>query len=426
LENDFVTRLGVDELEVRAAKLARLAVVYADELRMKIVTEAYTREVSPKLFHEEFGGGSVPRVAQHFERLVESDWLSLARTETGGTRRGAVEHFYRASELVVFEEEMWAALPASMRAAFSWITFEQLTERVSAAIVTGTFGARSDRHLSWTPVLLDEVGWKRFIAAADVAFRTVLEEQDRANRRLAELGGQSHLATIAIAVFESPAWLPQRSEWRSRPYASTKMNDARPAVNRASFFPMLAKVCANPLDLQIVDELNRRELSPKRLHALMDGLTLPSSDRRLQKLAKQGWATEVRRETGGKRRGAVEHFYRATSPALIDNESWAEIPDTIKDSITARTFERLREKVKEAVDVGTFDARTDRHLTWSLLRLDQIGWKEVIRVVDALHGTLFDEEKSAKQRIEESAEKPISATIGLAAFESPKDSTKVP
>lgn len=417
---------GANDLEAQAAKLARLAVVYADELRMKIVTEAYMREMSPKLFQEEFGGGSVPRVAQHFERLAESDWLSLARTETGGARRGAVEHFYRATELVVFEDETWATLPASMRAAFSWITFEQLTERVSAAIVAETFNARSDRHLSWTPVLLDQLGWDALVAAADVAFRTVLEEQDRANRRLAELGGESDLATVAVAVFESPMWLRHQNDWRNRPYASTKATGTSAAINRTSFFPMLARVCANPLDLQIVDELNRRELSPKRLHALMDDLTLPGSDRRLQKLARQGWATEVRRETGGRRRGAIEHFYKAVGPALIENESWAEIPDAIKVTITSRTFEQLREKVKEAVDVGTFDGRTDRHLTWSLLRLDQIGWEMVIRVVDSFFEALFDEEKSAKQRIRESGEKPILATIGLAAFESPADSTKAP
>ncbi len=383
------------------------------------------REISPKLFHEEFGGGSVPRVAQHFDKLAEADWLTLVRTETGGARRGAVEHFYSASELVIFEDETWAALPASMRASFSWITFEQLTERVSAAIVAGTFDACSDRHLSWTPVLLDQVGWERLIAAADAVFRTVLEEQARASRRLAR-GGRSDVATVALAVFESPMWLQHENDWRSRPYASGQEIEAAATIDRTSFFPMLARVCANPLDLQIVGELNRRELSPKGLHALMDDLTLPGSDRRLRKLARQGWATEVRRETGGARRGAVEHFYRAVGPALIDSESWADIPDAIKVTITSRTFEQLREKVKEAVDVGTFDARTDRHLTWSLLRLDRIGWEMVVDVVDTFFEALFDEEKSAKQRIRESGEKAILTTIGLAAFKSPKDSVKVP
>jgi len=114
------------------------------------------------------------------------------------------------------------------------------------------------------------------------------------------------------------------------------------------------------------------------------------------------------------------------SHLIIDNESWAEIPGAIKVTITSRTFEQLREKVKEAVDVGTFDARKDRHLTWSLLRLDQVGWKAVVRVVDGFFEGLFDEEINAKQRLADSGEKPILSTIGLAAFESPEDSVKVP
>jgi len=358
--------------------------------------------------------------------LDQADWLRLERTETGGARRGAVEHFYRATDLVIFEQETWAVLPPSIRAGFSWTTFEQLTERVSAAIIAGTFDARHDRHLSWTPVLLDQYGWERLIEAADVVFRSVLEEHDLAKRRLAEKDGVSALVTVGIAAFESPMWLRHHSDWLNPAYATSPAFASTAVIDRKSFFPKLSKVCSNPVDLRILDELNRREVSAKLLHASMTDLTLPGSDRRLRKLTTQGWATEVRRESGGRRRGATEHFYRAVGPALIDNESWAEIPDAIRVTITSRTFEQLREKVKEALAVGTFDARTDRHLTWSPLRLDQIGWERVVGTVDAFFAALFEEEKGAKERIANSGEKPILATIGLTAFESPHKSVKIP
>jgi hypothetical protein len=69
--------------------LRRLAVVFvAVPIRLKIVTELYQREMSPKQFYEEFGGGSVSRLAQHFERLVETGWLRQMWTEgPGGKRR---------------------------------------------------------------------------------------------------------------------------------------------------------------------------------------------------------------------------------------------------------------------------------------------------------------------------------------------------
>ncbi len=413
----------VGDLEAQAATLARLGMVYADELRMKIVTEAYIREISPKAFQGEFGGGSVPRVAKHFDRLAHAEWLSLARTESGGARRGAVEHFYRANELVIFEEETWATLPTSVRAAFTWTTFEQLTERVTAAILTGTFDARPDRHLSCTPIVLDRLGWKRVLAAADVVFRSVLEEQDRASERFAASGGQADLTTVALAVFESPVWTAGRSLLLNGPYTSAGLFGPG-GIERGSFFPTFAKLCANPVDLRIVDELNRRELSPKLLHALMGDLTLPGSDRRLRKIARHGWSAEVRQATGGRRRGATEHFYRAVGPALAENKSWAGLPEELKAPIAVGTFERLRERVKEAVEAGTLDARVDRHLTWSLLRLDRIGWEKAVGVVEGFFAALGDEEREATQRIRVSGEKPILTTVGLAAFESSRDSVK--
>jgi len=411
------------EVNEQATSLARLAVVYKDELRMKIVTEAYMREISPKLFYDEFGGGSVSRVARHFERLAESDWLQLERTETGGRRRGGVEHFYRATELVVFDLDNWSALPSSMRAAFSWTTFEQLTERVCAAVTAGTFDARADRHLSWTPLLLDRLGWERVIADLGSLYKNVLELQERAKLRIAETGEQPSLATVAIAGFESPLWLQSRDDWRHRAYAAA---DSTRGIDGPFFFPRLAKVLADPLDLQIVDELNTREMSPKLFHSEWEGATVAGFSRRLVKLKNDGWAKLVREETGGKRRGATEHFYRASGPAFVDSDSWTAVPASLRSTITWRTFEQLRERVKEALDVGTFDARTDRHLTWYLLLLDQAGWEEAVGAVDALFETLPDEEKSAKQRIAESGEQPIAATVGLAAFESPKDAIKAP
>lgn len=63
--------------------IVRLSKVFADPLRMKILAECNMREMSPKLFYEEFGGGSLPRVARAFDVLVEYDWLYLTKTKSG-------------------------------------------------------------------------------------------------------------------------------------------------------------------------------------------------------------------------------------------------------------------------------------------------------------------------------------------------------
>lgn len=402
--------------------------VYEYPLRMKIVTELYMREMSPKQFFEEFGGGSVSRVCRHFERLVEYGWLKLEGTATGGKRRGAVEHFYRATELVVFDEETWAELPIPMRAAFSWITIEQLTERVRMAIAADTFNSQPDRrHLTWTPVLLDEIGWDRVIAAVNVLFETVLEEQKRSKLRIAESGETPALATVGLAAFESPLQTTERDDWRTQSNLAVEAIDPKEGIDTTLFFPMqLAKVLADPEALQILAQLNLREMSPKQFHDEFGGGTMSSVGRRFQKLAKTGWLRMVREESGGKRRGATEHFYRAIGPAILDRDDWSELPDPLKTTLTWKTFEQFRERAKEAIGAGTLDARTDRHLTWSLLLLDQLGWEEVIAAVDALFQSIFLEERNAESRIRKSGEKPIKTTVALAAFESPKDLTRAP
>lgn len=176
------------DVKARMAYLRRLSVVFAFELRIKIVTELYLREMSAKQFYDEFGGGSVSRVAKHFKKLAEEGWLRYIRTETGGSRRGAREHFYRATELAIFDEQTWALVPYSVRVAISWRTFEILAERVRDALKADTLDARDDSHLSWTKMLLDQLGWERVTGAIEALFESIFEEQNDAKLRIAHSG----------------------------------------------------------------------------------------------------------------------------------------------------------------------------------------------------------------------------------------------
>jgi hypothetical protein len=143
-------------------------------------------------------------------------------------------------------------------------------------------------------------------------------------------------------------------------------------------------------------------------------------------LIEYGWLYQTRTETGGQRRGAVEHFYRATSPAMFDEGAWSEVPDVMKNIFTWRTFLTLAERVKAALLAGTIDTRDDRHFTWSPFRLDLQGWKNVMAKLLALFYWLSEEQERANVRMAKSGEKPIPMTVALAAFESPKDTEKHP
>jgi hypothetical protein len=184
--------------------MLRLAKVFAEPLRIRIVAVLNTREMSPKQFHAEFGGGSLSRVCRHFDLLVEYGWLYQTKTETGGQRRGAVEHFYRATGPAIFDDEIWPGLPQSMKEMVSARIFEEFAERVRAAMENGTIDSRDSRHFSWMPLLLDQQGWDNAIAKVNALFHWFFEEQEEAYLRMAESGEEPIPMTVALAAFESP------------------------------------------------------------------------------------------------------------------------------------------------------------------------------------------------------------------------------
>jgi hypothetical protein len=397
--------------------LRRLSVVFAVELRLKIVTELYMREMSPKQFFEEFGGGSISRVTKNFERLAQEGFLRRVRcVGPGGHRRGASEHFYRTTELAIFEIEAWSLLPYSVRVAFSWTILKQLAERVRQALEAGTFDARPDRHRSCTTLQLDRQGWERVMVAVDARFRVLFEEQMDARLRILHSGEKPLTATVALFAFESP-----------RPGSEPATPELLP-LDRELLIPFplrLSKILADQLSREIVAEANLRDVSVKQLHETL-GTPPDAIRRRVRLLDKVAWLGMVSEATGGRRRGAVEKFYHATGPAMLDNDPWARLPPAVAESDSWAVFRRFSELVREAIKAGTFDGRIDRIATWSLLLLDREGWAKAIATIEELLAFALAEQGRAAERIGKSGEQPVTITLGLAAFESPKDTVKAP
>lgn len=401
----------------RAKYLRRLSVVFAVEVRLKIVTELYMREMSPKGFYEEFGGGSISRVDKNFKRLVETGWLRYVRSAPGKGGRG-VEHFYRATELAFCDADTWALLPYSIRAAFSWNAFKQIAQRLRDAMEASTFDTRPDRHLTGTQIVLDQRGWERAISAVSDEFVSQFEEQEDSRRRIAHIEEDLIRASSVLMTFQSPT----RDDEQVSPLLVE--NHREPMVP----LPLrLSKVFADAVCVQIIHEANQREISAPMFHAEFGGDTIEGIRRRFKKLAEIGWLKVVHRKTGGKRRSAVELFYKATGPAFLkDDGPWTNAPDSLKATSGWTIFERLTEQVKDAMVAGTFDAREDRVLAWSILALDQQGWMKVTASIEALLTFLLREQERAKTRLKKSSEKPILVTIALGAFESPLESVKEP
>ncbi len=404
--------IGIESRE----RLRRLSVVFAVELRLKIVAELYRREMSPTQFFEEFGGGSISRVAKNFERLAETGWLRCVRSEgPGGKRFGGVERIYRATEPAYFDVQTWALVPYSMRVASSWSLFQQIALRLRQAMEASSSNARPKYDLSCKRILLDQAGWEQVIKAVDTQFQCIFEEQVDARLRAHRSGEEMIQADVLLIAFESP-----RHGGRVGP--TLVESDREPLI---PFPERLAPVLADEVCMQIVAELNRREMSVTQFHREFGGAK-GGIYRRFRKLETSGWLKKVNEASGGRRRGATESFYRATRPAIIDGDAYANPPDALRGTRSWGTFERLSEKVKKAMLAGTFDARVDRYVTLSFLSLDERGWANVIAGIEALSTFISEEQERAKVRMEKSSEKAIAMTVGLGALESPAESVKEP
>lgn len=399
-------------------RLRRLADVFAVELRLRIVTALYKRPMSAKQFFEEFGGGSSTRVNQNFDKLNRDDWLRHVYSKgPGGARRGAVEHFYRSTELAFFDAESWALMPYSMRVACSWSLFKQIRKRLRQALEATSRNPRRKRDLSCVDLVLDQTGWEHVIEAVNARFICIFEEQEDARIRISDSGEELIPVDVLLMAFESSAG--------GRPQTDPSLVE----IEKEPLIPFperLAPVLADDVCLQIVTELNRRDMSVTQFHREFGGASIGGIRTRFKRLEKAGWLKKVNEQTGGRRRGTLEHFYRATAPAMLGDSAWEDPPDSLRATHSWRVFDGFCDKVLEAMRADSFDARLDRYVTLSFLHLDQQGWANVIAGVESLNAFILDEQESAKARIEKSDEKQFVVTVALAAFETPHELSKEP
>jgi DNA-binding HxlR family transcriptional regulator len=400
--------------------LRRLAFVFAVELRLKIVTELYMREMSPTQFHREFGGGSASRVARNFDALRKHGWIRYIRSAAGREGKGK-ENFYRAPELAFIDAETWALVPYSMRVTSSWHIFNRIAARMRDAMESSCSAARRGRDLTSTPLVLDQVGWAQVIEALTTQFVYLFEEQKDAQLRIRHSGEKLIRADIFQVAFQAPTPI------------DTQMKSTLVERRNEPLVPLherMSPVFADDICMRIVDELNRREMSVtlfyREFHRELSDVSIGALHRRFKRLKEIGWLAKVHEETGGRRRGATEVFYRATIPAIEENAPWVDISEALRGTKNWSTFQQLSGEVKKSMKAGTFDQRTDRCVAWSLVSLDNQGWEKVIADHDALLACALDEQDRAKHRMAKSNEQPIKMILAQAAFEAPKDVTKAP
>lgn len=184
----------------RAASQPQVFKALAHPLRHRLLAAMSEREASPSELATELGE-PLGNVAYHVRMLETLGCIELVRTTP---RRGALEHHYRAIVRAAISDEDWERIPESARHSISAETLGDVWRDVAAALRSGSFDRRTDRHLSWTNLTLDEQGWGELNEALGELFERALELQAESAARLQEDGPEGVIETkLALMHYEA-------------------------------------------------------------------------------------------------------------------------------------------------------------------------------------------------------------------------------
>lgn len=176
----------------------------------------------------------------------------------------------------------------------------------------------------------------------------------------------------------------------------------------------LVKAIAHPLRVRILEVLSDRVSSPNRLSETLE-IGLSDVAYHTRALDKCGCLHLV---DTAQRRGATEHFYKATPDSFLGNPAWRGVPSAILPGVSGATLQTFIDKAAAAMQAGTLDARADTVFRWLPLLLDQLGWEEVVTIMEETTERVLAAHLRSQDRLGGgAADEPISAVIGLAAFE---------
>jgi DNA-binding transcriptional ArsR family regulator len=181
--------------------------------------------------------------------------------------------------------------------------------------------------------------------------------------------------------------------------------------------PRIAKALSHPMRARILMILNERVASPNEIAGIIDE-RLPNVSYHVRALEELDCIELV---STAQRRGAIEHYYRAVVRPFFSDRDWKRLPRSGRQAISDSILQILWDEVATAMQSGTFENRSDRHLSHTRVALDREGWAEMAKL---LAGTLAEAEKIASRseaRVKESNNQSIPTAVAMMQFELPDE-----
>jgi len=178
-----------------------VAKAFAHPLRVRILIILNEKVASPNMLAQQLDQ-SLNLVAYHVRVLEKYDCIELVDTKQ---RRGATEHFYRATRRQFLSDDEWLRLPESLRPGVAGAVLKSIFEDIEAASKGGTLDEVDEIHLSRTPMVLDKQGWSDVSVTLKDAVDRLLEIQTEASERIANSDQEGVLAKVHLLHFKSPS-----------------------------------------------------------------------------------------------------------------------------------------------------------------------------------------------------------------------------
>jgi hypothetical protein len=80
------------------------------------------------------------------------------------------------------------------------------------------------------------------------------------------------------------------------------------------------------------------------------------------------------------RRGALQHFYKATARPTLDEDQWRTLPSGLRRELTGETLQALVSDLADAADAGMLED-PEVVLSRTPLELDERGFKKLNRLL---------------------------------------------
>lgn len=179
----------------------------------------------------------------------------------------------------------------------------------------------------------------------------------------------------------------------------------------------LLKGLAHPIRLELLGILSYRNISPKEF-ARHRGEPVSNLSYHFKTLEELG-CIELAQER--KVSGSVEHIYRRIKRVVFSDRDWLIMPDEARQIVASTILRDLVGRWTQALQAGTFTTRNDVHITWRPLTLDEQGWTEITKILRHTFDAVSQAEVNAIERMRDSEEEGLVATVAIAGFESPRN-----